>query len=146
MTMGFVNAPVRPILRASKAIGVQGSTRALQRAARRREVDATFEGEETTMELPTLQYVDLSTAHISMEDSELLADPEARDAARLAVYETEYGFFIPLTGEEDRLQMTQQGFSDVFADLVEMCQEQGIQLIRLDQDALEIAGLPTFAW
>jgi hypothetical protein len=97
------------------------------------------------MELPTRKYVDLSTAHISRKDSQLLVSPIGCVPAGLIVYENEYGFFIPITNEESP-DMTLHGFSREFAELVTLCQEQGISLIRLDCDAPKIEGLPEFDW
>jgi hypothetical protein len=98
------------------------------------------------MELPTLKYVDLSTAHITGEDAKLLGDPDVRDAAGLAVYENEYGFFIPVPPVGDYFTGRADGFSEEFCNLVQFCQEQDIELIRLDRDAQVVVGLPTFDW
>ena len=99
-----------------------------------------------TPHLKYLKYLDLSTAHITKEDSEMLSDHDECHRGGLVVYDYEYGFFIPVCDELDGVQIRQAGFSDALAYIVELCQEQKIDLIRLDCDGEEIEGLPTFEW
>ena len=99
------------------------------------------------MELPTLKYLDLSTAHITADDSQKLSDPDVFGEAGLSVYENDYGWFIPVSGYDDLVAKVQQaGMSEAFVELIRLCKAQGIELIRLDCDAPVIEGLPVFDW
>lgn len=96
--------------------------------------------------LPTRSYVDLSTAHISEHDNELLTQRQQPPY----VYPNEYGFFVIVpdpTDDADALsRMADAGYSPEFRQLIERLQQQGCDLLRLDRDGPPLAQLPTFDW
>lgn len=102
------------------------------------------------------KYLDLSLAHITYGDSQLLDRFSKntstgiinRQAFRLVVYEYEYGYFIPLTKIEADYMSTLRlfGYSEAFIKLIEYASEKECSLICLDRDAEPIDCLEKFEW
>lgn len=102
------------------------------------------------------KYLDLSIAHISYGDSQLLerfskgtsAEITNKQAFKLVVYDYEYGYFIPLTkivfDNPGTLRLF--GYSDAFIRLIRLAKQQECRLLVLDRDAEPLDGLEKFEW
>lgn len=81
-----------------------------------------------------------STSHLSEEDNQSLFDEETN----LIVYSLdEYGYMIlarPVESDEPREH------SDNLESLLEFARKNDCDWLRLDRDAEQIEGLPTFEW
>lgn len=102
------------------------------------------------------KYFDLSTAHITKRDSEILANlslwprtithPPAV-LPPFPVYTYEYGFFIvPLEDSLKRLEDWEWGLSEDLANLLRHAQVEGCRMICLDRDGDVLPGFPTHDW
>jgi hypothetical protein len=92
---------------------------------------------------PFRTFWDVSTAHITADDAELL------EADLGPVHYTyEEGFFIPVPSEMEQAlaDMEEQGFSADAIALLRKASEGGIDLLRLDRDADTYAELPSHKW
>lgn len=91
----------------------------------------------------------LSTAHMTREDSELLA--EAQHDVELAgmtpvTYEMdEYGWMVYVSSES-LISSSLSQFSEGFRDAVEMAQAHGCLWVRFDRDANVVGELKTYDW
>lgn len=102
------------------------------------------------------KYLDLSIAHITYGDSQLLARFSRGDrvkvynkeAFKLVVYDYAYGFFIPLTKVvlDNPSTLSLFGYSGAFIKLVKYAKEKGCKLICLDRDAEPTDELEKFEW
>jgi len=90
----------------------------------------------------SLTYWDVSTAHITRQDSRILAEYSQGNEAGLIVHRYEEGFFIPVLEE----RLTDARLSQDFIRLYRMAQENGISMLRLDRDAEIVEGLPVHEW
>lgn len=98
------------------------------------------------------KYLDLSTGHITSNDSILLENISGNrmpcDPIVVVAYGYEEGFFIPI-GEwntEDSSIAMGAGFSEAFIALLTACHQQGYDMLRLDRDGPECDALPKFDW
>ena len=97
----------------------------------------------------TVQYADISTAHITAKDGELILDPNA--PLVLAVESDEHGTFLyipfhPFAADLDADELRQFGFSEAFIQLVEALSTQGITHCRIHSSGSDVKGAPTFDW
>ena len=102
------------------------------------------------------KYLDLSIAHITYGDSQLLyrfskgtgAEIANKQAFRLVIYEYEYGFFIPLTNVvlDNPGTLRIHGYSEAFIKLIRLAKQQECRLLVLDRDAEPLDGLEKFEW
>ena len=85
-----------------------------------------------------LNMLDISTAHISLKTSELLAEIEDNPIVFSTPFT--YGFFVyvPTVDEEE----TPQDLKDVFA----FARKNKCSWIKLDCDAVEYKELPKYDW
>lgn len=88
-------------------------------------------------EVPTI-----STAHITLEDSEKLAMPDlfCDPDSNKWVMDLEYGWLFNLA------EVPLDKFSDGMRITIRALIESGYKFVRLDQDGDTIDGLPTFDW
>ena len=103
------------------------------------------------------KYLDVSMAHITYGDSQLLEVASEHNGSRsmpnkqafkLVVYKYEYGFFIPLTSIVLKNPSTLRvfGYSEAFIELIEYARDQECKLICLDRDAEPTDELEKFEW
>lgn len=107
--------------------------------------------------MPIMKMLDLSTAHITSKDADLLrtyrADENGPDKA-LTAYPYEYGWTVSTSGmldggadrEEKIAAMRAEGFSDHFVNMMTHAADLDVAMVRLDRDAECEPGLPTFDW
>jgi hypothetical protein len=102
--------------------------------------------------LPVWTYVDLSTSHITENDSlRLKRAAKQKSPTDLIVREYEEGFFIhvPL-GVADNTDtvnhMIANGYSLAMVALFRLAKEQRLGLIRLDRDGTVVEELEHFNW
>jgi len=91
--------------------------------------------------------VEVSTIHISANDAKLLQ----HTFCPVSVYDYPEGFFIHVAGEKYRgLELKQDarsfGFSEAFANLLEMAHASGAKFLNLDADSFVYDELPKFQW
>lgn len=102
--------------------------------------------------LPTYKTADISTSHITESDSKLLSEFSKDGNAMFPVIEYEYGFFIPVPPEEVwedhdvEKKLKEQGFSEMFIQLIKTCIEEDLRLLNLDCDAAITKELPASSW
>jgi len=103
----------------------------------------------------TYCYVDCSTCHIDLKDSELLtmlADAEANGRpSDFCVSEYYEGYFVCVGTDPDYqasiiIRMVDLGFSAEAVSLVQKVQESGCSVLRLGCDGTEYDDLPQFDW
>ena len=118
-----------------------------------------MEGREmgaNAVKFPRVKAAECSTAHVSLDDSELL-DRYARDIGRselarkapIRVADTGYGWAVFLmTDAEMALTVKEEiladGASEAMAALFIAAAKRGFAVLILDRDADEVEGLPTF--
>jgi hypothetical protein len=89
-----------------------------------------------------------STAHISVEDNELLKRPTDRDI--FAVYTYDYGYFI-YTGageytDDEFTAAKNAGYSDALINLIKLAAKNDCKFLNLDADGFVYDDLPPFDW
>ena len=93
-----------------------------------------------------LRVLELSTAHITHADSDLLS--KSGDLP-FTCYDLEYGSLL-YCGEPEEAgrehDIAQAGFSAAFLLMVRMAWKHGCAWIRLDCDSFVYTDLPTFKW
>lgn len=107
-------------------------------------------------DIPLRTYFDLSTAHITSEDDNLLrkcaTDPSDEEAIGLSIIvdAMDQGWAVlvmeDLKEYRDYAALAKFGFSLAFIDLVRLVVRKGIKGIWFDADAPIVPGLPTFSW
>lgn len=103
----------------------------------------------------TRQHLDLSTAHVTARDMELLDGvddgSEGAGVVPCAPYDCGVVIFL-LYHEEPELReellsgFAAAGFSAAFCNLYKLALETDVDMLRLDQDAEVYDALPTFDW
>lgn len=100
------------------------------------------------MTLATLQYADISTAHIAESDDialHLLAQAAGPSwAAPFRWGDEQFGWYISVEGavEDDDLA----AFSPAFRRLMKQAREADIPYVRFDRDGTEYEDLQRFEW
>jgi hypothetical protein len=93
------------------------------------------------------KYADISTAHITPQDNDLLGKMAYTNIIpEIVVYDYEYGYFVPVPSDNNEEQLRKVGFSEAFLSLLKRCRQEKIMLIRIDKDAPEADDLETFEW
>jgi hypothetical protein len=102
------------------------------------------------------KYLDLSIAHITYGDNQLLTRFSKGDRAKilhkqgfnLVVYDYAYGFFIPLTDIvlDNPSTLSLFGYSEALIKLIKYAKKKGCKLICLDRDAEPTDELEKFEW
>ena len=87
--------------------------------------------------------LDVSTAHITKEDSELLNQKRIQNL--LIVYPYREGYFIYVP-EYDLTQLKKTGFSKAFINLMKQTAKAGCKYLQLDCDGMTYDDLPTYNW
>lgn len=118
----------------------------------------------TKRNIPTLAVAELSTAHMSLKDNELLRsyaqNPQSRHFPTVArdvlgrVIPHEYGYFVSLAYNPDTCTTQASwgralrlvGFSSTFVIVCRVCKKAKFSWIYFDRDAESVDGLPTEAW
>ena len=99
--------------------------------------------------METQKLADLSTAHISLGDSELIERWANENSGPLVVYRKgEYGWFIYMpSDEEDSLKsMAELGSTPEFVELVQTLCAHGVAVLCLDRDGEVDEDMPKFDW
>jgi hypothetical protein len=96
------------------------------------------------MIFPTFKVANVSTAHITPADRELLMDE-----ARAVTFTNDYGALVCVTHDDDIFtdeseSWREEGFSDAFLSLMAAVREQGFDYIWFDSDGGDVDGAPTF--
>ena len=97
--------------------------------------------------MPIHKVLDVSTAHITKRDSELLGDHEGP----LVVLDHNYGYFVsvpfrPESVDEVESELRALGFSDALLGLLSHARQQECQWLNLDCDGDQEPELETFDW
>jgi hypothetical protein len=108
------------------------------------------------------QHLDLSTAHVTEEDNNLLttdAVAEQRvhsggEQPTIPCVEYGYGFIVFVNHHHDDeaeqtaylVELVNNGYSSAFCNLIRLAWTLDADMIRLDRDAEECDELPTFQW
>ncbi len=87
-------------------------------------------------------YLDLSTAHITKQDSILLTRPAYE--TNVVAYNYDEGFFVPISSTSEDNPVDE--FSSQFKAIYQYCRDNNINMLRLDADADQSAQFPTFDW
>jgi len=108
------------------------------------------------MEFISLKVADISTAHISEKDSDLLGlsasycrgeDQPNHPNLPCTVTEYEDGFFVNLANFNlDELHITCRDFSPEFQNVIRKAKEAGFDLINFDRDGETYEELHKFDW
>ena len=99
--------------------------------------------------METQKLADLSTAHISLRDSELLKRWTNENSGPLIAYRKgEYGWFIYMPSDvKDALKsMAELGSTQEFVELVKNLCAQGVAVLCLDRDGEVEQNIPKFDW
>lgn len=114
--------------------------------------------------LPSFTVADVSTAHITPKDSDILKDAADvgfesgnKNPCPLTVLQYEYGYMVGLwplncmdASEEDKLEvffkLMQHGFSTSFIAVCKSAADAGHKWLCLDQDAGKVDGLTEHEW
>ncbi len=105
----------------------------------------------------TYQIADISTAHITRGDAEIMGNPEGPchvakiDGTASLTHDTSPGdiFVVPLDEanfKEQLANLAAFGYSQQFLDLMTELHKQRIPYVRFDRDGGEVEGAPTFEW
>jgi hypothetical protein len=91
-----------------------------------------------------------STCHVTDDDNMALCKfarehAEAPDTSDHFVADMGYGYVVWVNSDGDFSEYNGE-LSDAFVALMEFAHRQGVQFLRLDRDAQELDGFPTFDW
>ena len=101
------------------------------------------------------KYLDISTAHITEEDTKILTNKETQDDHMLPIIIHEYdeGYFInvsidSLEHEKDKyvVSLTKIGFSEAFINIMLKACSLNCYWVRFDGDTPKCNDLPEFEW
>lgn len=92
----------------------------------------------------TFKSLEVSTAHISPKDNELMH----RQDHGLAVYPYEFGDMIYVGGWDklDSASLIKFGFTPEFVLLINLAAQHGCKFLYLDRDGVIYEDLPKFDW
>ena len=94
--------------------------------------------------------LDISTGHMTENDDKLLkaATDDQRQVPSLAiVYEYKEGYFVYVSPETDQdAELTKEGFSAAFLNLIKMARSLKLKYVQFDADGITYADLPLFDW
>lgn len=96
-----------------------------------------------------LNYLDVSTAHMTARDNEILASVP-NHMLPVTVTEHEYGYFVQFSEDVPMEDISEQsraaGLSDAFVGVLRYARERHCFLINLDADAEQVDNLPAHDW
>jgi hypothetical protein len=96
-----------------------------------------------------LSYLDLSTAHITLRDNELLGSVP-NDVLPVTVTDNGYGYFVRFSEDVPLDDIAEQsraiGLSDDFIGVLRYAKDNRCFLVNLDADAEQVDGLPVHFW
>jgi hypothetical protein len=107
-----------------------------------------MESEGNKMKFETRKCVEVSTAHITRSDDEILTwFAEMKDKAPISVAAYEYGYYIALMDRESfkRSVMQKLAESKLSTSFIKLCGEallDGAQILNIDRDGPEYDDLP----
>lgn len=103
---------------------------------------------EYTISQPyTKKVLDISTAHITNKDNELLRiSSEGQTATSLVVYDYAYGYFIAVPDELTAEAYREEGFSEALISILTYAKITGCDYVQLDGDGITYTDLQTFDW
>ena len=91
------------------------------------------------------QHLDVSTAHITLNDSKLLAiDAAGETGDGLVVYDYGYGWMVHV--EDEAIERCRDDYSDAFKAILVMARQLKCDFVDFDQDGEEYSELPVFDW
>jgi hypothetical protein len=95
------------------------------------------------------KYLDISTGHITYEDSQTLLWKHESFPTRVIAHE--YGWWICVYDKKTQKEsvypgMRKQGYSEAFIDMMRMAADANCSWINLDSDGDYLEGLETFDW
>ena len=98
-----------------------------------------------------LKFLDISTGHITLGDSLLLAQKDVASTPLVCIRPYEYGWYVFTTSEADRVPeylkaFKKTGYSKAFRDLYRYACKKGYYALNIDQDGETYAELPQFDW
>lgn len=85
--------------------------------------------------------LDISTLHITQQDSELLTASRG-----LCVYPYEYGYFVRVPAEEPAQDLLVLGYSSALISILTWASEHDMYFVNIDQDGMPYDELETFDW
>jgi hypothetical protein len=96
----------------------------------------------------TCNYADISTAHVTKADAELIAASGRDLYGIIASYPEGWFCYVPADDWSPQLVETweRQGFSHAYIKLQRKLMEAGISYARFDADGYHVTSLPTFDW
>ena len=90
------------------------------------------------------KYIEVSTAHITKEDNELLGSMKPES---LCVYEFTYGYMVCVEDDPDSFEfMLKEGFSEIFVAIMKSASDLGMNWILFDCDGLTHDNFEQFNW
>lgn len=100
--------------------------------------------------LPVGKFLDVSTAHITAKDYELLdIDFDAKQPAAIVFRKDDHGFFVHVPHddvEEYEQELREAGYSEEFTKLIQLARAEGASLLCVDADGSVSDKLPHFDW
>ena len=101
-------------------------------------------------QLVTYSVADISTAHITPRDNELLSGPTPSSGFFMLVVATEYGWLVHVEGlhtdEERQADWRNAGMSNKFVDTCVLASTQGCKWADFDCDGIVYDSLPQVDW
>lgn len=98
----------------------------------------------------TFSCADISTAHTTRKDDDLLRRYASDPNNPLVVYPFPYGYWICVPGENDvrlsEIEMLSFGYSSNLIALIILAQSEGVSWIKLDRDGRIYENLERFDW
>ena len=86
--------------------------------------------------------LDISTAHVTEHDTELLNN----DDTPIVAYKYEFGHFVCINDELTIKELLDYGYTQEFCTIVGIALENECSLIKLDGDGIIYQDLKTFEW
>lgn len=106
------------------------------------------------MKFGTFILADVSTAHITQRDAELLESPDA--PSRIAALDSltgergSPGFVLSIGNQadhEERIEVYRRvGFSEEFIAIISELVRQEVPYVQFDRDGSVVEGAPVFSW
>jgi hypothetical protein len=99
---------------------------------------------------PYLVHVlDISTGHISMNDSRLIQNYKDVDSCPLIVYEYPEGYFVYIPSDnlkEELIAFEDWGMSKEFCKIIKLASKRGCKYVQFDADGIVYEDLKQFNW
>lgn len=106
------------------------------------------------VKLPHEWHLDLTTAHMTKEDNQLLTDlcqTLRNDAVKPVIVDSyKYGYWVHVPEADNMAEYAKDaagaGFSEAFVNLLKLACVRGYSVIRFDRDGQYAEGIPSFDW